>query len=165
MQPAAGYSVRSYLPSDLAAVRRMMNGLHEAERAMEPNRAHWPDGGIAYTDWTLDEVAEHAGAVFLALATPGRPIGFLICWRAEDASDITVVPEARVHLYISDLYVEEDWRGRGVAGALLAEAERHGRALGLTQMTIGVLAVNAAARNAYAKAGFAEYEMLLRKPL
>jgi GNAT superfamily N-acetyltransferase len=61
--------------------------------------------------------------------------------------------------------VAPDWRGRGIAGLLLAEAERHGRALGLAQMTIGVLAVNEAARRAYAKAGFDDYEMLLRKRL
>jgi GNAT superfamily N-acetyltransferase len=70
-----------------------------------------------------------------------------------------------VHLYVSDLLVQPDWRGRGVAGVLLAEAEKHGRTLGLTQMTIGVLAVNQSARRAYEKSGFEEYEMLLRKRL
>ncbi len=93
---------------------------------------------------------------------PDRGGDLLAC---DDPADITVTPEARVHLYVSDLFVAAEWRGQGVAGLLLAEAEKYGRAQGLAQMTIGVLAVNAAARSAYAKAGFGDYEMLLRKML
>jgi len=76
-----------------------------------------------------------------------------------------VVPEARLHLYISELFVAEAWRGKGVAGALLAAAEAHARSLGIARVTIGSLAANTSARRAYAKAGFAEYEILLRKRL
>ncbi|HVO02214.1 MAG TPA: GNAT family N-acetyltransferase [Candidatus Cybelea sp.] len=162
---AIGYRIRSYADADRPVLRRMLNALQEAECAMEPNRAHWADGGEAYAAWMLDEIARSDGAVFLAIAEDGAPIGLVSCWRAEDETDITVTPAGRVHLYVSDLYVEPEWRGRGVAGALLAEAERHGRGLGIRQMTIGTLAVNEAARKAYAKAGFADYEMLLRKPL
>jgi len=157
--------IRPYCDQDRALVCALINALQEAECVMEANRAHWPDGGLAYGDWTLKEVAENDGAIFIAETKAGDAIGLVTCWRAEDASDITVVPEARVHLYVSDLVVLPEWRGRGVAGVLLAKAEEHGRALGLAQMTIGVLAQNAAARRAYVKAGFEDYEMLLRKRL
>ena len=157
--------IRSYRPEDRTLVTAMINALQEAECAMEANRAHWADGGRAYTDWTLDEVAAHDGAIFIAESEAGEAIGLATCWRAEDKTDITVRPEAQVHLYVSDLFVRPEWRGQGIGVALLAEAEKHGRALGIGQMTIGVLAVNAAARRAYAKAGFEDYELLLRKPL
>jgi GNAT superfamily N-acetyltransferase len=143
----------------------MIQGLQEAECRMDWSRAHWADGAAAYTDWTLEEIAAHSGAAFLAEAADGTSIGIVTCWRADDPTDITVTPAARVHLYVSDLFVVEAWRGRNVAGALLARAEEYGRALGLAQMTIGVLAVNHAARRAYDKAGFQDYEMLLRKRL
>lgn len=159
------FRIRSYEPGDLAAARRLLNELQEAECAMESNRAHWPDRAAQYTDWMLDEAAANDGAVWIAESERGEAIGLMSCWRAEDPTDITVEPAARVHLYVSDLVVAPEWRGRGIAGALLAEAERHGRALGLAQMTIGVLSVNEPARRAYEKAGFAEYEMLLRKRL
>lgn len=146
-------------------VRRLLNALQEAECVMEASRAHWADGGATYADWMLTTVENHEGATFIAEVEDGAVIGLLSCWRAEDAADITVVPAARVHLYVSDLVVLPDWRGRGVAGALIAEAERHARGLGIAQMTIGVLASNAAARRSYAKAGFEDYEMLLRKKL
>lgn len=165
MDAALTVRIRPYREQDRALVCALINALQEAERVMEANRAHWPDGGLTYGDWTLREVAENKGAIFIAETENGNAIGLLSCWRAEDPSDITVVPEARVHLYVSDLVVLPDWRGRGIAGALLAEAEKHGRTLGLAQMTIGVLAVNEAARRAYTKAGFEYYEMLLRKCL
>jgi ribosomal protein S18 acetylase RimI-like enzyme len=165
MDTAPAFRIRPFAEADRALVARLINDLQEAECAMEANRAHWADGGRAYADWTLEEVAQNAGAIFIAETEAGEAIGLVTCWRAEDASDITVVAAARVHLYVSDLVVVPQWRGRGIAGRLLAEAERHGRALGLAQMTIGVLAVNDAARRAYAKAGFDDYEMLLRKRL
>jgi GNAT superfamily N-acetyltransferase len=147
----------------LASVRAMLNGLQEYECGIEANRAHWADGGAAYADWMLEESAQNAGAVLVAESDAGTVIALLTCWRSEDATDITVVPEARVHLYISELFVAEAWRGKGAAGALLAAAEDHARRIGVAQVTIGSLAANTSARRAYAKAGFDEYEILLRK--
>jgi GNAT superfamily N-acetyltransferase len=165
MDTVPAFQIRAYCERDRGLVAALINLLQEAECAMEGNRAHWADGGLAYADRTLAEIAQNNGAAYLAEGSSGDAIGLVTCWRAEDPSDITVMPEARAHLYVSDLVVVPDWRGRGVAGALLAETERHGRALGLTQMTIGVLAVNHSARRAYEKSGFEEYEMLLRKRL
>jgi GNAT superfamily N-acetyltransferase len=141
----------------------MLDGLQKYECTIEANRAHWADGGASYADWMLEESAQNQGAVVIAESEAGAIIGLLTCWRAEDATDITVVPEARVHLYVSELFVAEAWRGRGVAGALLAAAEAHARSIGIAQVTIGSLATNASARRAYAKAGFEDYEILLRK--
>jgi GNAT superfamily N-acetyltransferase len=165
MDRQPGYRIRSYRDDDLPAVCGMLDALQEYECTIEANRTHWGDGGQAYAEWMLQEAAQNSGAVLLAEADDGMPIGLLACWRAEDPTDITVVPAARVHLYVSDLFVAEPWRGKGLAGALLASAEAHARSLGIPQMTIGSLAMNASARRAYVKAGFADYEILLRKPL
>jgi len=160
-----GFRIRPYRDADLPVLRSMIQGLQEAECGMDSSRAHWSDGAAAYTDWTLDQIAAHSGAMFMAETPDGTPIGVVTCWRADDPTDITVTAEARIHLYVSDLFVVESWRGRDVAGALLAAAEQYGRHLGLAQMTIGLLAVNQAARRAYEKSGFEDYEMLLRKRL
>ena len=165
MDDRPGYRIRPYRDGDLLPVRAMLNGLQEYECSIEPNRAHWADGGAAYADWMLEEAAQNSGAVLLAEAENGAAIGLLTCWRAEDATDMTVVPAARIHLYVSELFVIEPWRGKGVAAALLAAAEAHARHVGIAQITIGSLGTNAGARRAYAKAGFEEYEILLRKRL
>ena len=159
------YEIRPYRDADLPNLRRMVLGLQVAECGMDQSRARWADGGVAYADKMLGEVAANAGAVFMAVASDGTAIGMVSCWRAEDPTDITVSSEARAHLYISDIFVIESFRGQKVAGALPAAAEGHGRSLGLQQMTIGLLAVNHAARRAYEKSGFLDYELLLRKRL
>jgi ribosomal protein S18 acetylase RimI-like enzyme len=161
----SGLRIRSYRDDDIAGVSALLNVLQEAECRMESSRARWADGGGAYAGWVLQEAAANDGEVLLAETAGGEVVGLAACWRICDDTDITIRPESRPHLYVSELAVHEAWRGRGIAGALLAECARHGRALGLAQMTIGVLAVNAAARRAYAKAGFEDYEMLLRKRL
>ena len=160
-----GVLIRPYRDADLPALRRMVLGLQDAERAMESSRAAWTDGGRAYADKLLAEVAANSGAVFMAESVDGTAIGMVSCWRAEDPTDMTVTPEARVHLYVSDIFVLDDRRGQNVAGALLEAAEAHGRTLGLAQMTIGLLAVNHAAQRAYEKSGFEDYEVYLRKRL
>jgi GNAT superfamily N-acetyltransferase len=147
------FRIRPYRDADRAACRAMLNGLQEYECSIEATRAHWADGGGAYTDWMLEESAHNAGAVLIAESPEGQAIGLLTCWRAEDATDMTVMPAARVHLYISELFVVEAWRGKGVAAALLSSAEVHARHLGIAHVTIGSLAANAAARQVYAKAG------------
>ncbi|WP_395016056.1 GNAT family N-acetyltransferase [Dongia sp.] len=159
------FRIRAYVPADLPAFRRMALGLQQAECRMESNRAVWTDDGGAYSDWVLDEVAMHSGAIFMAESADGSAIGMVSCWRAEDATDITVRPEDRAHLYVGDIFVVESWRGRNVAGALLAAADAHGRSLGLATVTIGLLAVNQAAWRAYEKSGFEGYEVYLRKRL
>jgi ribosomal protein S18 acetylase RimI-like enzyme len=156
--------LRPYGHADLGALRDLVNMLQDAECAIDASRVHWADGGAAYAEGLLQSVAENDGLIVLALAADA-PIGMMACWRAEDATDITVTPAARAHLYVSELVVAPEQRGRRIGGALLAEAERHGRRLGLTQMTVGVLAANQPARRLYARSGFADFELLLRKGL
>src|SRR3569833_987021 len=99
MPDQSGFRIRPYQDRDLATVRAMLDGLQEYECTIEANRAHWADGGAAYADWMLEESAQNQGAVLVAESDGGAMIGLLTCWRSEDATDITVVPEARVHLY------------------------------------------------------------------
>jgi ribosomal protein S18 acetylase RimI-like enzyme len=159
------FHIRPYAEADLPAFRRMALGLQEAECRMEANRAVWADDGGAYADWVMEEVAGKSGAIFMAESADGTAIGMVSCWRVEDETDITLRPEARPHLYVSDIFVIESWRGRNVAGALLEAADAHGRALGLAYVTIGLLANNQAAWRAYEKSGFQGYEVYLRKRL
>ena len=50
-----------------------------------------------------------------------------------------------------------DWRGQGIARALLAWAEQRVRALGCCKLTLEVLSNNIRALDAYEAAGFAPY--------
>lgn len=156
--------VRPYADTDRDRLQVMMNALQAAERVMEPDRADWPDRAASYVELVLAVVAAKRGAIFVAETPASGLIGFVTCWQ-EYEDDPTIVEAERNYLYVGDLYVAEAVRGRGIAGSLLAATEAHGRVLALKQTRIGVLSVNSAARRSYEKAGFAEYEMLLRKRL
>jgi GNAT superfamily N-acetyltransferase len=159
------FRIRPYGADDLPVFRRMALGLQQAECRMEANRAVWTDDGDAYADWAMEEITGNAGAIFIAESSDGAAIGMVTCWRVENETDITVRPEDRAHLYIGDIFVVESCRGRNVAAALLEAAGANGRALGLTFVTIGLLAVNHVAQRAYEKSGFEAYEVSLRKRL
>ncbi|MCE1244161.1 GNAT family N-acetyltransferase [Oryzomicrobium sp.] len=80
---------------------------------------------------------------------------------------------ARPLLNIHDVVVRDGLRDRGIGRLLLAWAEARARELGCCKLTLEVLANNARARAAYARAGFAPYvldsaagdALFLHKPL
>jgi ribosomal protein S18 acetylase RimI-like enzyme len=164
-----GYRIRRFADADRSALGGLSNALQDAERVMESNRAHWPETAGGYADEIVSEMASRNGAIFVAESTPAGPepkqlVGYVTCREGYEDDRIIAEP-ARHYLYVSDLYVADAWRGKGIASALLAAAEGHGRALKLDQVRIGALAANADARRAYAKAGFEDYEIVLRKRL
>ena len=64
---------------------------------------------------------------------------------------------ARPLLNVHDIVVRADWRGQGVARALLAWAESRARELGCCKLTLEVLSGNARAMAVYGAAGYAPY--------
>jgi ribosomal protein S18 acetylase RimI-like enzyme len=67
--------------------------------------------------------------------------------------------------YVTTLVVDEAFRGRGIARALLDEAERFTREQGLASLGVGVLAGNAAAEGLYQRFGFEPHAIEMVKRL
>ncbi len=76
-----------------------------------------------------------------------------------------IAAEHRAVGYVSDAYVQEGMRGRGIFRALLAEAERFALTADATRLLVGVLAGNARAERAWRFAGFRPYALDLVKEL
>lgn len=66
---------------------------------------------------------------------------------------------ARPLLNVHDLAVVPEFRGRGIARALLAAAEERAAARGCIKLTLEVLESNGAARKLYEAVGFRDYEL------
>jgi GNAT superfamily N-acetyltransferase len=66
---------------------------------------------------------------------------------------------------VTDLIVDEEWRGRGIGRRLLDEAERLARSEGLRRLAIGVLDANGAAARIYRAFGFDDYMRIMTKEL
>jgi mycothiol synthase len=68
----------------------------------------------------------------------GRPVGFIVCAEA----------------WINQVGVRQEWRGRGIAAALVVEALRRFRAAGTQQVLLDVNVDNPSAAWVYARLGF-----------
>ena len=156
-------AIRDAVPEDRPQLVRFMAALNAFERTLEPNRALGEAAADRHMAYLQDLVARQEGFVLIALGPEG-PLGFLLAIVGEAAGGF-VVPEARRYGYVTDLFVSESARGRGVARALLAEAESRFRTRGLPSMRLSVLAANEAARAAYRQLGFRPLDIEMIKPL
>jgi ribosomal protein S18 acetylase RimI-like enzyme len=135
--------------------------LQAAEHEMHPSRRPGPALDPVAIDELYRRTGGDDGAILLA-EQDGTAIGY-IAFYAATLDGLELRDAARQSLYISDLCVVPTLRGKGIAGRLLAEAERQCRALQLPRLSIGVLAANDAARAAYRRAGYVPYEFWLEK--
>ena len=155
IRPAAAQD-RTWLIAAMAAI-------NDHERALHDTRRPGAECAEAYLAQVEAAIADHGGAILIA-ARDAERLG-CIAFHTAHAGNVAETPDSNVFGYVSDLFVAPEVRGQGLAGRLLAEAERHFRAAGLTRMRLGSLASNAQALRAYRAFGFDDYEVVLEKRL
>lgn len=98
----------------------------------------------------------------------GKVAGMIISYRLDDPyeiGDLAGYPDVVRPLieleskapgswYVNAIATREDYRGQGIAGQLLAEAERKAREQGATTMSLIVASENRAAKALYGKLGY-----------
>jgi GNAT superfamily N-acetyltransferase len=114
-------------------------------------------GGAALPEFVrknlVDELARRPTA-FSVLAFDGaRAVGLINCF--EGFSTFACRPLVNVH----DVVVLESHRGRRITQRMLAEVEEEARRRGACKLTLEVLSGNARAMKAYARDGFAGYQL------
>lgn len=147
---AAAFSVRqaSYgHPSDAAAVVALLNAY-----ASDP-----AGGGEPLSDFVKANLVRELAArpqAYSVLAFDGdQPVGLVNC--IEGFSSFKCKPLVNVH----DVAVLASHRGRGIAEAMLAEAERIAVARGAVKMTLEVLSGNVPAVKLYRRIGYEGYQL------
>lgn len=114
-------------------------------------------GGEPLGEYARSHLAQRLAAMpqaftFLALVD-GVPAGLANCF--EGFSTFACQTLVNIH----DFAVLPQWRGRGVAKALMASVEAEARRRGACKLTLEVLQGNAAAQSLYAQAGFVNYQL------
>jgi ribosomal protein S18 acetylase RimI-like enzyme len=153
--------IRHARASDSPDLRRAFIELQEVERALDDSRLPGEAVAERYLAWLEAQVRGKGGAIFVA-DEDGIFRGFIAGWIVENDHLIETADSNRFGL-VSDICVLSEARGRGIANLLLAAAERHLAAQGVTRLRLSALAGNTAAQSAYRKYGFAPYEMVLEK--
>lgn len=147
-------------PADRNAAQGFIDGLQRYEKAFEPNRRVDATVGAEYFDVLLKAIADNGGIVRVA-EIDGRAVGWVVGWPEMDA--LYVVEEERRYFYISELYVEDGLRGKGIGRALMAACEDWAFKQGIRIARIGVIHDNDGAAATYARAGYAPYAARLTK--
>ena len=123
--------------------------------------AHDPmGGGSGLSEYAKTHVAAGLAArpqAFSVLAfaqgANQTPVGLVNC--IEGFSTFAAKPLVNIH----DVIVLPDWRGQGVAGAMLEAVAQIARERGACKLTLEVLSGNQNALRAYAKLGFDAYQL------
>ena len=140
-------SFRVAEPSDADALVEMMRGLYEHDRTPFDEPAHRAalaqlladdSYGLAYV-MSLD--GEVAGYVVITF-------GFSLEFRGRDA-------------FIDELFVKDEFRGRGLGAAAIRFAEGVCRGRGVRALHLEVERANAGAQSVYRKAGFKDHDRYL----
>jgi ribosomal protein S18 acetylase RimI-like enzyme len=155
--------IEPFQPTDAPLIAGFVAAIQEHERAYVPELR--PGGEIAasYANMIVANAAGKDGVILLAKAA-GEAVGFVCAWIDSD-DDPLVREEARVHAYLSDIYVVPEWRCRGVARLLLEAVEAHMRRRGCRRLRVGAKAGNAAALACYEAIGYRPYEIIFGKTL
>jgi RimJ/RimL family protein N-acetyltransferase len=141
-RPRTGFDVRPATPWDARSFFEMFAAVCAEGRWI---RSEAPTGSVRHyrrqfaRSWTSDE------ASLVAVAGP-EVIGHLSVAREEH-------PATR-HVASLGMAVAREWRGRGVGSALLEEAVRWAREVGVEKLALTVYPDNGAARRLYERFGF-----------
>jgi GNAT superfamily N-acetyltransferase len=156
--------VRPARPEDRPHLVRFMAGLQETERALHPSRRPGAEAAADHFAFLEDHVSGHDGLILCAAPPDGPPVGFLLGY-VEDFGGHYLHPDQRRVGWIADLWIDPEHRGGDLLDRLLAAAERHFAALGLTRLMLAFVTGNIRAETAYRKRGFTDYETILEREI
>jgi ribosomal protein S18 acetylase RimI-like enzyme len=153
--------IEAFQPSDFAAVVGFVESIQEHERDKIADLKPGAEIGKQYAETLMRLVAERNGCMFMARAD-ARAIGFACAWIERD-DDPLVRDDASVHAYISDIFVDRDWRRQGVASLLMDELEALMRSRGCSRIRVCSKAANQLAVACYTARGYRPYEIVFAK--
>lgn len=138
-----GFVLRDATVSDAAAICRIYNQGIEDRVATLETEARTPEERVA---WLAARGARHP---VLVVEAAGEVVGW---------GSLNSFNPRRAYDHVADfsLYVERDWRGRGVGRRLLEALVARARALGYHKLVLSAFPFNPAGMQVYRRAGFRE---------
>jgi GNAT superfamily N-acetyltransferase len=146
--------IRDYMETDAAALRQCVVAMQDFERTIDSRLRPGEEMADRYCERIHHRCLEAEGRVFVAEAE-GGVVGFVAVLAREPFTELDEPPGH--HALISDLVVLHPYRGRGIGRQLLQRAEAFALGTGASELRIGVLAQNDAARRLYLDTAFVPY--------
>ena len=148
--------------TDERQLRNCVVGLQDYERRLDPRMPRGESIADDYIREMFTHCRQYSGCVFVC--EHDRTVaGYVTVHTKYVSEDIDDGP--RTFGFITDVFVDEAFRGQGIGRALLDHAESFAKENGVSDMMIGVLASNHPARSLYQAQGFEEFAIKLEKKL
>ena len=154
--------IRRYAPADEAGCRACIVQRQEAERQIDSRLRRGEDVADEYLQQMHDRCLAYTGVILVAEAAD-EIVGLAMVLVRVPFENLDEPPGE--YAIVAELVVRDTYRRRGIGAALLRAAERHAREAGASELRIGVLSGNYAARQLYTQEGFSPYLETLSKPL
>lgn len=155
------FTIRDVELNDYPSLAKMTVELNKIENAITGDRLTDLSSAENHITYLMNCLEEQGGFTLVAEVS-GKPVGFLVAFH-ENEEGHYIVPEARRYGYISDLYVDGTFRRKGIARALLEDAEQRLKANGYNKLEISALALNQVAISTYESMGYKAASLLFSK--
>ncbi|GAA4650447.1 hypothetical protein GCM10023116_27300 [Kistimonas scapharcae] len=158
-------NIIAYQDNYKTGVVKLMQQLQDTERKLSRDRPPGADMASDHTDYLLALCREKQGTLLVALEDTVVAGFIVVITEQEDEGDQHLYSDYRSYGLVTDLVVDEEYRGHGIARMLMKAAEQYCLTRGLKQLHVTALYGNAPARGFYDSYGFSEYEITYRKSL
>jgi GNAT superfamily N-acetyltransferase len=161
-QDAQTWAIRCAQPADVADVKTLFRALHAFNASLDPRFAlseTWERHFDAAMQQTLR--GEDALCLIARAAGTGRPCGFALATVHRDSG----IWHYHEWVDVEALYVEDAWRGCGLAEALLDGVCAWAEGIGHSVVQLYVTASNERAIRFYRHEGFGQTQAIMRKVL
>ena len=148
--------------ADLPLVATFIAAIQEHERASVRELKPGSEIADSYAEAMVRRIRESDGVMLMA-RDESETLGFVAGWLEVDP-DPCLEEEARRYALVSDIYVIEAARRRGIAHRLLGAFEAAMRERGSARLRPCAKATNLGAIACYEAAGYRPYEVILSKP-
>jgi len=160
-------SVREYQVSDKALVQVFIEKLQDYVVATDPIKRIRNLPGLSDLSLrnVLEKLEKNQGRVYFAQdgeKIVGYIFGF-VCDKQSEEKLLEVVPSQVGQ--IEDVYVEEEYRGKGIGKLLMEKMEVYLRDQGCDSIWLEVFAPNFGAHDAYVKMGYMDREIGMLKKI
>ena len=153
--------IRTATEQDIPGMLELLLQVGQVHHEIRPDI--FPDRTLKYDENALCEVLKDKTRPIFVAVQGSFVAGYCFCVHKDYTGSSVSTP--RKELYIDDLCVDENRRGRGIAGALYRHVTAYAKEQGCQFITLNVWCGNDGAMSFYENAGLRPRNIMLEMPL
>ena len=159
--------IREYTDKDVPFIKTSFEALHDFVVSLDPIKRlrKMPGYSDVFFAKLLGTIKTNQGVIFIA-EIENKPVGFIAGFVADNQSEENLLEVIPLQLgIISDIYIEPQYRGKKMGGALMKTMEKYFVNKNCDALWVSTNGFNTQALHLYKSEGFMEREMGLLKKI